>query len=150
MSERTQLTATLARRLRRARERAKLTQYELAARTGLTRPKIKRIEKAEITTVSSADLELLERELGLSKASGRPEAAANGRPRRSAKSGRTRVDAAPADPELSRAGEDEVRRRVQESVLEVMRDLIGESGRVLVEKHRLHDVTLGRLFQVDA
>lgn len=155
MSDRVTLTAKLSRTLREARIKKGLSQYDLASLAGLTRPKVKRIEKREIASVSADDLDVLERELGLSrrgrkKASRRPERAANGRPRRKAASGRTVVDASPADPELSEAGEAEVRRRLQESVLDVMRDLIGDSGRVLVEKHQLHDVTLGRLFQVDA
>jgi hypothetical protein len=43
----------------------------------------------------------------------------------------------------------EVKRQVRASVLTVIRDVIGDSGRVLVEKHELHNVTLGELYQVD-
>ena len=56
MSERVTLTAKISKRMRDLRTTAGLSQYELAERTGLTRPKIKRIEKREITTVSEEDL----------------------------------------------------------------------------------------------
>lgn len=153
MSERVNLTAKIAGKLRKARVEADLSQYELADLTGLTRPKIKRIERREITTVSGDDLRVLERELGLArkKTSGSSNGSSNGRGRRkvTAASGRPKVEVEAPSPPLNAVMREEVRRRVEESVLEVMRDLIGESGRVLVEKHGLHDVTLGRLFQAE-
>lgn len=154
MSDRVPLTAKLSKKMRDLRVAADLSQYELAALTGLTRPKIKRIEKREITTVSEGDIRALERVLeGKRKPKPARNGKANGKPARkrgTSTSGRTKVTPDHPDPQLDVSMQAEVDRRLRESVLTVMRDLIGESGRVLVEKHRLHDVTLGELYAVDA
>ena len=157
MSERVTLTAKISKRMRDLRTTAGLSQYELAERTGLTRPKIKRIEKREITTVSEEDLAAIEQELGgapkrrkrSTKSNGKTNGVRKPRKARVSTSGRTKVTPAPADPVLDTSMQDEVNRRLRESVLTVMRDLIGDSGRVLVEKHNLHDVTLAELYAVD-
>ena len=152
MSERVPLTAKLSKKMRDLRTAAGLSQYELADRTGLTRPKIKRIEKREITTVSEDDLRALEREFGASprKPNGKSNGVQKSRKTRVSTSGRAKVTPDPADPILDRTMQAEVNRRLRESVLTVMRDIIGDSGRVLVEKHKLHGVTLGELYAVDA
>lgn len=163
MSDRIVLTPAKARELRGARKRLAMTQYRLAELTGLTRPKVKRIEKREIETVAKSDLARLEN--ALRGAGRRPRPAGQGvapvpkgksgngaseRKTRKSTSGRAQVTSAPSPPALDSEMRSEVDRRLRESVLDVMRDVIGDSGRVLVEKHKLHDVTLGELFQVDA
>ena len=156
MSERVPLTAKLSKKMRDLRTAAGLSQYELADRTGLTRPKIKRIEKREITTVSEDDLRALEKEFGSAsrkpngKSNGKPNGVQKSRKTRVSTSGRAKVTPDPANPVLDRSMQAEVDRRLRESVLTVMRDIIGDSGRVLVEKHKLHGVTLGELYAVDA
>jgi len=145
ISDRIKLTAKQARDLRNMRIAADLSQYDLAELTGLTRPKIKRIEKREITTVAPGDIDKM-----LGVLSGKKRASGNGdaRRRRTSTSGRPKVSVEAPPPDLDEEMRAEVRRRLEESVLDVMRDIIGDAGRVLVEKHKLHDVTLGRLFQV--
>jgi len=150
MTDRMSLTIRQAKNVRTARVAAGLSQYELAELTGLTRPKIKRIEKREIMSVSPVDWDKIMSALA-GKKSGSSNGAANGRPSRrttTSTSGRAKVSVEPTPPQLDERMQAEVRRRLEESVLDVMRDLIGESGRVLVEKHKLHEITLGRLFQV--
>ena len=150
MSERMKLTAKQAKNVRSSRIAAGISQYELADLTGLTRPKIKRIEKREITTVAPGDLDRIMKALSRPGAkAGKKPKGSNGHSRKRGKatSGRTKISVDAGSPELDEGMRAEVQRRLEESVLEVMRDLIGESGRVLVEKHKLHDVTLGRLFQ---
>jgi transcriptional regulator with XRE-family HTH domain len=150
-TERVKLTARQAKDLRAARVTAGLSQYELADVTGLTRPKIKRIEKREIQSVSTGDLDKILSALSRKppKPRKRKSGSSNGSSRKKgrAASGRTKISVEPDRPELDEGMQAEVRRRLEESVLEVMRDMIGDSGRVLVEKHQLHDITLGRLFQ---
>lgn len=153
MSDRVPLTAKLSKKMRDLRVAADLSQYELAALTGLTRPKIKRIEKREITTVSEDDIKAIERVLDgkrRPKTDGNSNGVSKKRKRGVSTSGRTKVTPDHADPQLDQSMQAEVDRRLRESVLTVMRDIIGESGRVLVEKHKLHDVTLGELYAVDA
>lgn len=153
MSERVTLTAKFSKQVRDLRIATGLSQYELAARTGLTRPKIKRIEKREITTISKEDFAVLEQALGGNALSRKRRTKSNGarKPKKTrvSTSGRMKVTADPADPMLTTSMQAEVERRLRESVLTVMRDIIGDSGRVLVEKHKLHDVTLGELYAVD-
>jgi len=150
MTDRVKLTVKISKQVRSLRTAMGISQYVLADLAGLTRPKIKRIEKREIQSVSTRDLDKI---LGaLSKPPRKSGTrAANGRPakkkRSTSTSGRTKVSVEPPGPELDETMRAEVSRRLEESVLEVMRDLIGETGRVLVEKHKLHQVTLGHLFQ---
>jgi transcriptional regulator with XRE-family HTH domain len=150
MSDRVKLTAKLSKEVRVSRIQRGLSQYDLAERSGLTRPKIKRIEKHEISSVAKADLRALQEALSANRgkrASGKTSGNGVSRKARKSTSGRTKVTSGHKAPKLNREMRAEVSRRLQESVLEVMRDMIGESGRVLVEKHKLHDVTLGSLFQ---
>lgn len=158
MTDRMSLTIRQAKDLRSARVARGISQYELAEITGLTRPKIKRIEKREIRTVSPGDLDKILSALAKKPLAKKPQksGSSNGRlsvlasrKRSTSTSGRTKVSVEPSPPPLDEQMRAEVQRRLEESVLDVMRDLIGESGRVLVEKHKLHGVTLGRLFQVD-
>jgi len=131
---RVDLTPQVARTLRDLRIKAKLSQYDLAEKTGLTRPKIKRIEKREIATMAGADYDAIVRVLGPTKDRKSQRHGSNGKPPR-AKRDKT-IQA-------------EVDRRLRGSVLTVMRDMIGSGVRTLMEKHALQDVTLGELFGSD-
>lgn len=157
MTDRMRLTTRQARELRLARAALGMSQYQLAELTGLTRPKIKRIEKREIKSVAKGDLDKILGVLATGSTTAAPKrrtrrksGSSNGRSRRrgTSTSGRAKVSVEPPAPDLDAQMRAEVKRQLEESVLEVMRDIIGESGRVLVEKHSLQGVTLGRLFQV--
>jgi len=64
MTMRIEWTQSMARGLRESRAQSELSQYELADQTGLTRPKVKRLEKHEIASVLREDVEKLEGVLG--------------------------------------------------------------------------------------
>lgn len=155
-TDRVNLTAKQAKDLRSSRISCGISQAELAALAGVTRPKIKRIEKWEVAQVRPAELEAILQALAgkprkASGSSNGTSGSSNGRApsrrRKKGASGRTKIAAEASAPRLDERMQAEVRRRLRESVLDVMRDLIGDSGRVLVEKHKLHDVTLGHLFR---
>ena len=133
MPQRVPLTPQLASTLRDLRRKAGLSQYTLAEKTGLTRPKIKRIERGEIETVAGADYDALVRVLGPTKGRRGRRQASNGKP----------------EAQKDKKVQAEVDRRVRASVLTVMRKLVGDSARTLVKQHGLHDVTLGELFELN-
>lgn len=62
---RTPLTKAKAQQLLSARTRSGLSQYELAAKLGWVRSKIKRIERAEVSSIVADDLRRLESAIGL-------------------------------------------------------------------------------------
>ena len=63
MMERVQLTRSMATQLLKKRQAAGMSQYELADQLGWVRSKIKRIEKAEVSSIDAQDLTQLERVL---------------------------------------------------------------------------------------
>lgn len=141
---RVKLPKHIANDLRKLRERSGLTQYQLADQSGLTRSKIKRIEKGEVSTIVQQELDKIMSILTVHSGPISAPKSKLSRPSRSAGDTREsrRGGPPPADPKI-RA---EVNRQVRASVLAVLRDVIGDSGRVLVEKHELHNVTLGELY----
>lgn len=143
MSDRVALSDDQAADLLARRETQGLSQYELAERADMTRSKIKRIEKGEVQTISQTDYDTLLEILGPKP---KPKKRSNGASHQvSATRESRRGGPPPKDPRVQA----EVRRQLRASVLTVMRDIIGDSGRVLVEKHELHDVTLGELYEVE-
>ena len=133
MAERVPLTPQLASTLRDLRKKAGLSQYDLAEKTGLTRPKIKRIEKREIETMAGEDYDAIVHILGPAKGRTSRTSPSSRKPRRT----------------KDKSLQAEVDRRVRASVLVVMRDMMGDGVRALMESHNLQDVTLGELFGVD-
>jgi transcriptional regulator with XRE-family HTH domain len=129
---RVDLTWELASTLRDLRIRAGLSQYKLAEKTGLTRPKIKRIENREVGTMAGMDYDALVRVLGPAK----------GRKAQAARSAPPPKTQRPKDKSLQA----EVDQRVRASVLVVLRDLMGDGARALMESHNLQNVTLSELF----
>lgn len=148
MSDRVELSQNQAEDLRKLRLGAELSQYELAERANLTRSKIKRIEKGEVQTISQEDFATLSEILVPPAQRGRPskQKRSNGATSPATASRKSRRGGPlPKDARVQA----EVKRQVRASVLTVLRDIIGDSGRVLVEKHELHDVTLGQLYQIE-
>ena len=145
---RVKLPKHIANDLRKLRERSGLTQYELADQSGLTRSKIKRIEKGEVSTIVQKELDKIMSILTVPSSPAPTPKSKLSRPSRVAGESREarRGGPPPADPKI-RA---EVQRQVRASVLAVLRDVIGDSGRALVMKHELHDVTLGELYALTA
>lgn len=146
MSDRIPLTKDVSEDLLSMRLRKGLSQYTLAAKADMTRSKIKRIEKGEAQTISQDDYDSLVlilaggKGLRKTKRKSKPKSRSNGTGTRASRRG--------GAPPQDKAIEDAVNRQLRESVLTVMRDVIGDTGRVLVEKHNLHSVTLGELYQV--
>lgn len=146
---RVKLPKHIANDIRKLRERSGLTQYELADQAGLTRSKIKRIEKGEVSTIVQKELDAIMQILAIPSKRNSPRSRKP--PQASRRAGSDSREARrggppPADPKI-RA---EVQRQVRASVLAVLRDVIGDSGRALVMKHELHDVTLGELYALSA
>jgi len=144
MNDRIHLTKDESENFLSLRLRQSLSQYTLATRTGLTRSKIKRIEKGEAQTISQSDYDTMMLVLAGSTKPPRTKRKSSGSNGTATRASR-RGGPLPKDQVIQEA----VERQVRESVLTVMRDLIGDTGRILVEKHNLHDVTLAELYQVE-
>lgn len=70
MTNRIPLTKKLTQELLRSRKDLGFSQYELANKLGWVRSKIKRIEKAEVSTVDEGDLKALDDVLGTTSVQG--------------------------------------------------------------------------------
>jgi DNA-binding XRE family transcriptional regulator len=126
--DRINLSTGVANKLRKARERADLSQSALAKKAGVPRARIKRIECHELETVKTEEYESILVALGLST--------------KSASRARTRAAKAEAKSgarKATKSGE-----RLSDKLSRKMRV---RTARAVLEEHGLLDVTLGELLK---
>lgn len=130
---RVQFTTSMASRLARARRDAGISQGKLAKTVWIPRAQVKRLERAEVSTVDEATLARLEKALGIALRIKTAEKVRKTRP--------------PREPTPSPSVEADRRAREVErgTILKMLRTMLGTQVAKLVKRHGLGGVTLAEV-----